>query len=75
MKQVYFHNPWNKTHSFNSDGYVGSFSAVSPHCNFNTLKKTGEKKHITTVYRKVLEVLNEIIIMEKFPHPSSPGQT
>lgn len=48
-------------------------SAVSPHCNFKTLKKTGGKKHITTIYRKVLEVLIEIIILANLP--PSPGQT
>lgn len=52
-----------------------ALSAVNPHCNFNILKKTGGKKPITTVYRKALEVLIEIIILANLPHPPSPGQT
>lgn len=56
-------------------GMLVVLPAVSPHCNFNTLKSTGGKKHITTVYKKVLEVHIEIIILANLPHPSSPGQT
>lgn len=62
-------------HSFHSDGYVGSSSAVSPHCNFNTLRQSRRKQDITTVHRKVLGIHIEIIILANHPHQSCSGQT
>lgn len=63
-------------HSFHSDGYVGSSSAVSSHCNFNTLRQSRSRKQdITTVHRKVLGIHTEIIILASHPHQSYPGKT
>lgn len=40
-----FLQPVEQIHSFHSDGYVGSSSAVSPHCNFNTEAKQKQARH------------------------------